>query len=360
MSTDGNEEGARFYRCPACELPHIAGDEPEDCPLRADSSGTFSDTVVSEGPRELNIAIRPGALIAERYVLEERIGEGGMGAVFRAKDLRSGRIVALKTILGDFDQESKAGRRFLREGRLMASLTHPGVVRVMDFGIVGGTTAFLVMELVTGTPLDEMIENQSPLPIGTCCSLACQCLATLSVIHESGVVHCDLKPANIVVTTSPDHPGQLLAKLLDFGLSKETRASASRITEAGVIQGTPFYLAPDMLRGVDASVHTDLYAMGLIFYEMLAGRLPLSFDDLNMVEVFSQILKGRRVPVESFRPGVSAELALVANRAAGVLGEPFPSAVELLYAIDATQADLYQKSELAKSVPLTSGETRLS
>lgn len=362
MTLNDEDVRGRFYRCPACRLPHEAGAEPDDCPLRVVASEVDltaevdgAATVVSDAPVEPERSAHAGMLLQDRFVLEERIGEGGMGAVYRARDIRVGRHVAVKTLHGGFDPESKMGRRFLREARLMSGFTHPGVARVMDFGIHGTTLAFLVMELLSGETLESRLDHEGLLDVDVACSIICQVLATLSVIHAEGIVHCDLKPANIFLTSRGGAP---VAKLLDFGLSKETRASAGNITEAGVINGTPFYIAPKLLLGEKPSAATDLYSVGMMLFEMLTGEFPLAFEDKKLADIFGLVLNGERVRLQSRRPGIPTELGQVVDRA--VQSEPYyESAAHLLRAIDRTQGDTYQSSELSRAIPMLSGEREL-
>ena len=146
----------RFFWCPVCEEPHAAeGDLPASCPLgdahvsRSDSHDTISETVAAP-QRDV---MQTGTLVDERYVVEGCVGEGGMGMVYRVRDLRMSRTIALKTVKGMFDEDSRAGKRFLREAQVMAALTHPGVVRVFDFGVIDTQVAYLAMELLTGMTL---------------------------------------------------------------------------------------------------------------------------------------------------------------------------------------------------------------
>ena len=355
-----DEERSTFYRCPACEFPHIPGQEPESCPLRFDAAAPVvgGATVISDAPAAAEAArpSRLGMLLGGRYVLEQRIGEGGVGEVYRAKDLRIGRYVALKALRGRFDAEATTGQRFLREGRLMSEVTHPGVAKVLDFGIENNATAYLVMELLSGESLEEALEREEQLPVEVVCVTICEVLATLSVMHARGIIHCDIKPGNIFLHRAQ---GQAAAKLLDFGLSKETRASSGRITETGVINGTPYYIAPEMLRGQRPDAGCDLYAVGMILYEALAGDFPMDMSSERIVEVFTQILEAERIPIEAHCPELSPDLAVAINRAARVRGEPFTSATEMLEAIDDAMGGAYRNSELAHAVPMASGERRL-
>ena len=299
-------------------------------------------------------AIRTGSLIDERYVVEGRVGEGGMGTVYRVRDLRTSRVLALKTVRGVFDGESRAGKRFLREAQVMAALAHPGVVRVFDFGVIDTQVAYLAMELLSGVTLNARLDKAWRLDIEESCSIACQVLATLSVIHNTGFVHRDLKPANVFLS---DTSGTRLVKLLDFGLSRETRQSAVRLTNPGTVMGTPYYMSPELIRGEEPSSRSDVYSVALMLFEMLTGDLPVSFGDEPWLKTFNKILYAPRRHPHELNPRVPADLAqLLVDALYGNGG--FEHAYDLLQAIDATQGGAYMRSELSRVLPPGAPERR--
>ncbi len=205
-------------------------------------------------------------ILAGRYTLISPLGRGGMGQVWEARDERLGRPVAVKLLTG----EALAGRahpddlvrRFTREAAVTAGLSHPGVPASYDAGEYEGGL-FLVMELVDGCTAGDMIAEHGPLPVPWVAAVGAQAAAVLAVAHERGIVHRDIKPQNVMVTWDGT------AKILDFGIAG---LLDQRITSTGVTMGTPAYMAPEQSHGLPATPRTDLYGLGCLLYEMLAGE----------------------------------------------------------------------------------------
>jgi serine/threonine protein kinase len=208
-------------------------------------------------------------LLADRYELGEVVGAGGVARVHRAVDHHLEREVAVKVLDDDRARSADpSGRdRFLREARSAARLHHPHLVTVFDAGEDAGQL-FLVMELVDGQSLAVLIAERAPLPIEEAVSIACQILDGLSAVHADGVVHRDVKPANVLV----DRNGRVL--LTDFGIAKRLDDIEEQLTYSGMVVGTPTYLAPEQAIGGRLSEATDVYLVGLVLYEMLTGRRP--------------------------------------------------------------------------------------
>lgn len=288
-----------------------------------------------------------GWLIDQRYVVEGRVGEGGMGNVYRVRDLRTSRVLALKTVHGAFDGESRVGKRFLQEAQIMAALSHPGVVRVFDFRAIDTKVAYLVMELLTGLTLGARLNQAGRLTTEESCSIACQMLATLSVIHRMGYVHRDLKPANVFLS---DVGSGRMVKLLDFGLSRKTLQGAVRLTNPGSVLGTPHYMSPSLISGSEPSSRSDVYAVALMVFEMLTGDLPISFGDEPWLRTFNKILCAPRRHPHELNPGVPADLAQLLVAALEGDGG-FEHAYDFLLAIDETQHGAYMQSELSRILP---------
>jgi serine/threonine protein kinase len=208
-------------------------------------------------------------LLADRYELREIVGAGGVARVHRAVDRHLERDVAIKVL--DDEQARSAdpsGRdRFLREARSAARLQHPHLVTIYDAGEDDGEL-FLVMELVDGQSLAALIGQRAPLPVDEAVSIAIQILDGLSAVHADGLIHRDVKPANVLV----DRAGRV--RLTDFGIAKRLDDIEENLTSAGMVVGTPTYLAPEQAAGARLGVATDVYLVGLVLYEMLTGRRP--------------------------------------------------------------------------------------
>jgi serine/threonine-protein kinase len=221
------------------------------------------------------------------------------------------------------------------------------VVRVFDFGVIDGSAAYLVMELLEGQTLGARLDTFGRLGTRESCSIACQLLATLSAVHHAGFVHRDLKPANVFLT---DVTGGCVAKLLDFGLSRETRQSAVRLTEPGVVLGTPYYMSSAVVAGAEPSSRSDVYSVALLLFEMVTGDLPVAFCAEPLVRTFTKILHAPRRHPHELNPDVPADLAALLARAVEGDGH-FEHAYDFLLAIDATQGGSFMNSALSRLLP---------
>jgi serine/threonine-protein kinase len=219
-----------------------------------------------------------GRRLEGRYEVLARLGEGGAGVVYRGRQAQLGRLVAIKVL-----QEERAAvvewrRRFAREARALSALAHPNIVPVADSGIDRGVP-FLVMELLDGKTLKDLIE-EGPLPLWRALDIARQVLRGLAFAHGKGIVHRDLKPANVFLQALPDEDDHV--RLLDFGMVKFLEGSSSRtmaeLTHAGARWGTPAYMSPEQVKGVAVDARTDVYAAGVLLFELLAGRRPFVAD----------------------------------------------------------------------------------
>ncbi len=209
-------------------------------------------------------------VLVGRYQLEAKLGEGGMGSVYRALDLTTRKTVAVKILRRDLCESKHARRRFAREARASAMLNHPGVVRVFDY--VDDVRPFIVMELIDGVSLRRHIRREKP-PVDRTLELLQFVCEALGHAHHRGVVHRDMKPDNVVVTRE----GRI--KVLDFGLARVMTPDLSQLTRSGSALGTCSYMSPEQAAGKDADERSDLYAMGVMMYEFLCGSTPFSADD---------------------------------------------------------------------------------
>lgn len=270
-------------------------------------------------------------LVLGQYVLLERIGEGGMGAVYKARHRRLDRVAALKVIRKERIANTTIVRRFQREIQAATCLNHPNIVRAFDADEVGGTH-FLVMEYVEGTDLGQLIRTKGPLPVAQACELVRQAALGLQHVLENGLVHRDIKPSNFLVATD----GTL--KILDLGLAR-MRVSAdgesiSALTEEGSVMGTPDFLAPEQARNaVDVDIRADLYSLGCTFYFLLTGQVP--FPDGTITEKLIHHQMDEPRPVEEVRRGIPRPVAnIVRKLMAKQPAERFQTPRELVAALD--------------------------
>ncbi|HTJ44917.1 MAG TPA: protein kinase [Kofleriaceae bacterium] len=229
-----------------------------------------------DGAQLESAAIDPlvGSTLVERYAIEELLGEGGMGRVYRARHMRMSRRFAVKVLFGDLAGDPKVIARFSREAEAASRLGHPHVVGVVDFGETPEGLLYLAMDYADGPSLGSLIDQIGPLPSARARLIAEQIADGLDHAHKRNLVHRDLKPDNVVIerTETGDH-----ARILDFGIAvlrDEHEATRERLTTDGLVVGTPHYMAPEQAMNEPIDHRIDLFALGVIIYEMLAGMLP--------------------------------------------------------------------------------------
>jgi eukaryotic-like serine/threonine-protein kinase len=264
-----------------------------------------------------------------RYRLERLIGSGGMGAVYEARDLRLGRPVALKILLGEAFGRPSALRRFRREAQAAARLNHPNVVSIFDFGPLEGQGAYLVMEQVGGVTLRAELKRRGVLPPSVAAQWFAPLLEGLGAAHAEGIIHRDLKPENVMGHEEPG--GRLAVKILDFGLAKllvsEIPATVTpTVTREGVVLGTLGYMSPEQLQARETDARTDIFAVGVMLVEALTGRRP--FDGENEGDLSRTLPLERRL-VAGSSPAADALEALLRKCLARAPGDRYASAAQL-------------------------------
>lgn len=250
-----------------------------------------------------------GRVIAQRYRIESLIGVGGMGAVFRVKHLVLGKTFALKVLHSHYTRDADVITRFMREARAASQTGHPHIIDVLDVGTNDEGDVYFVMELLEGQNLGEAIKREGPFAVRRAVHIARQICQALSAAHAAGIIHRDLKSENIILTPRGKDPD--FVKVLDFGICKQMDGE-SETTSPGLIMGSPDYMAPEQGAGLDATIASDIYALGCILFEMLAGRMP--FQGRNAVDVLMQ--KGARDAdtVTVYRPEVPTPVASAIGR----------------------------------------------
>src|SRR5437870_3117705 len=263
-----------MLQCPRCGRQF--SDDALTCP--DDLTPLQADTTIADVPVDPLI----GRIFDEKYRLDERLGGGGMGTVYRATHLLIERTVAIKVLSQRFLGDETAQQRFHREARAAGRMQHPNAVTVTDFGATTDGYLYIVMELLEGHTLRELLAKEGPFDPARAVSIMLQTCAAVGAAHDAGLIHRDLKPANIFIEQRPDTPATV--KVLDFGVAKfvveeHEDDDYQTLTQVGAIIGTPRYMSPEQCSGVgQLTPASDVYSLGIIFYEMLTGSPPFNAD----------------------------------------------------------------------------------
>ncbi|HEV8421359.1 MAG TPA: Stk1 family PASTA domain-containing Ser/Thr kinase [Actinomycetota bacterium] len=239
-------------------------------------------------------------ILSNRYRVEDFLGQGGMARVHRGTDLVLDRTVAIKILAEHLTRDPQAVRRFRREAQAAAGLSHPGIVAVYDTGS-DGTVHFIVMEYITGRTLADILDEGGALPSDRAIGIAGAVASALAHAHEKGIVHRDVKPGNIMLTPAGE------VKVMDFGIARAV--SSGTFTSTASVLGTATYFAPEQARGEPVDARTDLYALGVVLYEMLTGRPPFTAD--SPVAVAYKHVREEPLPPSRLNPGIGPALEAV-------------------------------------------------
>ena len=281
-----------------------------------------------------------GQIVAGRYRLEEKVGAGGCGVVFRATQLEMNRQVALKLLVPQHTSSDKDIARFRREARITASLEHPHTVRLYDFGHTENGVPYTVCELLEGKSLEQVVVEEGPLPVERVVHIATQVLGALGEAHERGILHRDIKPDNIFLTQMPGREDY--ARVLDFGVAKPLPGSeldGTQLTGESTIIGTPAYMAPELITGDPIGPYSDIYAVGLVLAELLMGHMV--FDAALQMEVLRDQLIDNPAPL----PREIEQCALgptIARAIQKIPSKRYASAAEMLFDVERCLSDTAQ------------------
>ncbi len=263
--------------------------------------------------------------LSGRYEIGDRLGSGGMSNVYTATDLILERTVAVKILAEHLSDDERFVARFRREALAVAKLIHPNIVQVYDTGIDDGRH-YMVMEYVEGRSGAQILQRQGPLDFETAAEVGIQACAGLDYAHRRGIIHRDVKPGNLMIVGGPVGGGEMTVKLTDFGIARAIEQT--RITQVGSVVGTAAYLSPEQVRGEEATPATDVYALGVVLYQFLTGRLP--YEGSSLAELAVRQQNEQPLPPSTYNDEVPETLGAAVLRA--LEGDPdrrYASADEL-------------------------------
>jgi serine/threonine protein kinase len=275
-----------FTTCPKCGRPATSG---------ARSCAFCSTPLMRPQPRKDPTL---GQVVAGRFRIEELVGQGGMGKVYRARHLSLERDVCIKMLKPALLEDPTLVGRFEREAKAASRLNHPNVIQVLDFGRTEDGGLYIAMEFVKGKDLRIVLRDEWPIPEPRLCNIIAQVLSALGEAHAHKVIHRDLKPENIMVEQRRDGD---FVKVLDFGIAKILDSELPGLTRSDVVCGTPQYMAPEQATGAALDARCDLYAVGVILYQLVTGQLP--FDGTNSMDVLNKHVNDRPTPPRLRSPG---------------------------------------------------------
>jgi serine/threonine protein kinase len=240
-----------------------------------------------------------GLTVSDRYRIEERIGVGGMGTVYRAQHIRFGQDVAIKVLHERYTGDEKLARRFEKEALTYGQVSHPNLVGLHDFGTTPDGMFFMALDYCPGLPLSTLLRQRGTFAWRAATDIVMQVAQGLGAAHDCGVVHRDLKPENIILTEI--RPNRYHVRLLDFGIAKREDEDGPRLTQAGMVFGTPEYMSPEQARGKTVDKRSDIYALGTLFYELIVGNPP--FHGSDKLRVMQQQANEAPVPPSQHEVG---------------------------------------------------------
>jgi serine/threonine protein kinase len=332
------QDGTRLVPIPAAAPPPASGN-----PRRTMQSGRPDDNAIATPSHAALI----GQLLDRRYQVEKKLGEGGMSFVYLGRDITTGEKVAIKVLSSALASDDNAMARLRREAALGMRLAHPNVCHIIRLGESESGLIYVVMPFIPGEILSDRTFRLGALSLGETISYVRDIAAGLNFAHDLKIVHRDLKPENVMICSRDD--GSSYAVVMDFGLAKERRADAElqKLTKTGIVLGTPEFMSPEQLRGKALDARSDVYALALMTYEMLTGKLP--FPGRNQQEIMIARLRSEPLPVRQLKPEIG-----------------LPESLEqvLLKALSRNPDDRYQgvvefADALTAAVPKTSADSAL-
>ena len=328
--------------CPVCSTEYA--DDVKFCPRDG-------QTLRSVNPG----ADLVGQVVADRYHVMKKLGEGGMGRVYLAEHVKMGRRSAIKVMNPSMVHDPDAVARFNREASNASRINHPNVCAIYDFGETADGLVFLAMEFIEGEPLTDLLSREPVLPIARATNIFLQTAEALQVAHELGIVHRDLKPDNVMLTKG--RGGSDTVKVVDFGIAKAIAGAEAnqKVTKTGMVMGTPEFMSPEQLSGDNVDGRSDLYSLALVFYQMLSGTLP--FEATTVQETMIKRLTEEPAKLKDTRPDLAFPPGLQAVLDSALMRSPsqrYQSVAKFAADVAAVTG-----RPVARSVPPTEAKTLL-
>jgi serine/threonine-protein kinase len=305
-----------------------------------------SAAATTEPPKEVEpsfFVTLSGQVLDERYKVGQRLGEGGMSYVYRAQDIETGKAVALKILLPRLSRDPASIERLRREASLAMRLDHPNVCPILRLGEAPHQLLYLVMPYLEGEPLSEHETKRGPFSVSEGIPLLVQMCRGLQHAHELQIIHRDLKPENVMLVPEGETKAGTIPKyravVMDFGLAKERRAGPeiAKLTATGIVLGTPEFMSPEQIRGKPLDGRSDVYALGILAFELFTGQLP--FVGKSAQETMIARLRGAPLSLREVREGLPAKLeAVIAKTLAADPAERYSSMNELSHAFQSVVA----------------------
>ena len=329
------ETSATLAACPKCGWLNLPAEACVHCGTTPDPPGSAPRRAVTG-----DALVDSAPILDGRYRVLAKLGEGGMGAVYRVEHIRMGKILALKVLRSDLAKQRSSVQRFHQEGRMVSRLSHPNTITVFDSGETENGLLYLAMEYVPGRDLAEILASEGPFEERRALRIIIQVLRSLAEAHEAGIIHRDIKPGNIMLTRTRDDPN--MVKVLDFGIAKLTeaaQAAAHEITGGADLVGTPSCMSPEQARGKELDARSDLYSVTAMLFELLTGRGPFVGGPLQVVTLH---LTQPPPTLREIRSDVAFSEAVEAIIAKGLQKDPaqrFQSADEMRVALERVLGD---------------------
>ncbi|MFL5403651.1 MAG: serine/threonine-protein kinase [Gemmatimonadales bacterium] len=276
-------------------------------------------------------------MLDQRYHITRKLGEGGMSYVYQAQEIDTGRAVAVKILIPRLSRDPASVERLRREATIATRLNHPNVCPILRMGETADHLIYLVMPFLEGEPLSEHETRRGPFPVTEGIPLLVQMCEGLGHAHDLQIIHRDLKPENVMLVPDPAVASGFRAVIMDFGLAKERRAGPDvvKLTATGIVLGTPEFMSPEQIRGKPLDGRSDVYALGILAFEMFTGQLP--FTGKSAQETMIARLRGAPLPLREVKADLPAKLETVIGKALSVNPtDRYGSMAELAHAFEAS------------------------